>query len=43
MNPQCDYEMRPDDEILIVADDDSTIEFLAAPVASCQCDCPAKN
>jgi hypothetical protein len=33
LNPKLDYAMRDDDEILIIADDDSTIEFLSHPVA----------
>ena len=33
LNPKLDYTMRDDDEILIIADDDSTIEFLSQPVA----------
>lgn len=33
MNPSVDYIMRADDSILIVADDDSTIEYMANPVA----------
>jgi len=32
MRPALDYELADDDEILIVADDDSTIEFLPEPV-----------
>lgn len=34
LNPDIDYRMRSDDDILILADDDSTIEFRGAPVAS---------
>ncbi len=33
LNPKLDYTMRDDDEILIIADDDSTIEFRSHPVA----------
>lgn len=33
MNPSVDYIMRDDDDILIVADDDSTIEYSRASVA----------
>jgi hypothetical protein len=33
LNPKLDYTMHDDDEILIIADDDSTIEFLSHPVA----------
>ncbi|MCG8588738.1 MAG: hypothetical protein MJE66_05555, partial [Proteobacteria bacterium] len=33
MNPASDYAMEPGDDILIVAEDDSTIEFQARPVA----------
>ncbi len=33
LNPSVDYQMLDSDEILIVADDDSTIEFLPKPVA----------
>ena len=33
LRPDWDYRMRSDDEILILADDDSTIEFRDAPVA----------
>jgi hypothetical protein len=32
INPPVDYQMRDDDEILIVAEDDSTIEFLPEPI-----------
>ena len=32
INPPSDYRMREDDEILIVAQDDSTIEYLPEPV-----------
>lgn len=34
INPPLDYVMQDDDEILIVADDDSTIELLNEPVAT---------
>ena len=34
MNPLCDQAMAPTDEILILADDDSTIEFMGEPVAT---------
>ncbi len=34
INPPAGHRMRPGDEILIVADDDSTIEYLDAPVAT---------
>ena len=34
VNPALDYVMQDDDEILIVADDDSTIELVAEPVAT---------
>jgi len=34
MNPPADYALRSDDEILIVADDDSTIDYVARPVAT---------
>ena len=34
LNPPIDRVMKGDDEILIVADDDSTIEFLSKPVAA---------
>ncbi|MDJ0853209.1 MAG: hypothetical protein QNK04_32990 [Myxococcota bacterium] len=33
LNPEGGYRMRDDDEILIVAEDDSTIEFVSEPVA----------
>ena len=33
LNPGTDYQMKDSDEILIVADDDSTIELLEKPVA----------
>jgi hypothetical protein len=33
MNPPTDQAMAPTDEVLILADDDSTIEFLGEPVA----------
>ena len=33
MNPESSRRMQPNDEILILADDDSTIELLAEPVA----------
>ncbi|RBP53595.1 CASTOR/POLLUX-related putative ion channel [Arenicella xantha] len=33
INPPVDYQMQSDDEVLIVADDDSTIDFQATPVA----------
>lgn len=33
MNPPCDQAMAPTDEVLILADDDSTIEYTDAPVA----------
>ncbi len=36
INPAANYEMRPGDEILIVADDDSTIEFQPQPIYSFQ-------
>lgn len=36
MRPGDDYILRDDDEILIVADDDSTIDFVSAPVATPQ-------
>jgi hypothetical protein len=32
INPPVDYRMREDDEILIVAEDDSTIEYLPEPL-----------
>lgn len=32
INPPADYKMRVEDEILIVAEDDSTIEYLPQPV-----------
>lgn len=32
INPAGDYAMRADDEVLIIADDDSTIEYLAKPL-----------
>ena len=34
LNPPRDYRMRSDDDILIVADDDSTIELRSQPVAT---------
>ena len=34
LNPKPDYVMRDDDEILIIADDDSTIEYADRPVAT---------
>ena len=34
LNPKLDYVMRDDDEILIIADDDSTIVYSAHPVAT---------
>ena len=34
LNPPIETVMKADDEILIVADDDSTIEFLSKPVAA---------
>ena len=34
MNPPCDRAMADGDEVLIVADDDSTIEYLEEPVAA---------
>ncbi len=34
MNPPCDQVMAPTDEVLILADDDSTIEYMDVPVAS---------
>ena len=33
MNPSCIQPMAPNDEVLIIANNDSTIEFLDAPVA----------
>lgn len=33
MNPSFDYRMQEDDDILIVADDDSTIQYESKPVA----------
>ena len=33
MNPSVDQAMAPNDEVLILADDDSTIEFMDEPVA----------
>jgi Castor and Pollux, part of voltage-gated ion channel/Calcium-activated potassium channel slowpoke-like RCK domain len=33
MNPECGRHLEPTDEILIVADDDSTIELMDVPVA----------
>ena len=34
MNPPCDQAMNPTDEVLILADDDSTIEYMDEPVAT---------
>ena len=34
LNPPLDYQLAEDDDILIVADDDSTIEFVRKPVAT---------
>jgi Castor and Pollux, part of voltage-gated ion channel/Calcium-activated potassium channel slowpoke-like RCK domain len=34
LNPDVDSRLRPDDDILILADDDSTIDFQGAPVAT---------
>jgi len=34
MNPPIDWKMAPNDEVLILADDDSTIEFLDEPAAT---------
>jgi hypothetical protein len=34
MNPAADRAMAPTDEVLILADDDSTIEFMEGPVAT---------
>jgi len=34
MNPSCIQRMAPNDEVLILADDDSTIEFLDKPVVT---------
>jgi hypothetical protein len=34
LNPDVSYKLKKDDDILIVADDDSTIEFLENPVAT---------
>ncbi|MEO1034519.1 MAG: hypothetical protein AAFX44_03050 [Pseudomonadota bacterium] len=34
MNPPVDRSFEPDDEVLIIADDDSTIDFQQAPVAT---------
>ena len=34
MNPPCDQAMNPTDEVLILADDDSTIEYMDEPVAA---------
>jgi hypothetical protein len=33
LNPSIDYKLLADDEILIVADDDSSIEYLPTPIA----------
>lgn len=33
LNPEGDYQLKPDDEILMLTDDDSTIDFTATPVA----------
>lgn len=34
INAPCDYVMRPTDDVLILAEDDSTIEFVPEPVAT---------
>jgi hypothetical protein len=34
INPPVDYAMQPKDDVLILADDDSSIEFRTAPVAA---------
>lgn len=34
LNPDVDYKLEDDDDILILAEDDSTIEFLPEPVAT---------
>ncbi|MGD9127125.1 MAG: hypothetical protein PVH19_07070 [Planctomycetia bacterium] len=36
MNPPIDYQLKDDDQILILAEDDSTIEFLPKPVVTFQ-------
>ncbi|MEM7036848.1 MAG: hypothetical protein AAF570_07715 [Bacteroidota bacterium] len=36
MNPPADYQLKPTDDVLILAQDDSTINFLPEPVAQAQ-------